>query len=112
MITILNNSVNSGLAWPQFIAYFATRKTPMFPTSATELLTSLASGDEAIIVAVHAEEALHHRLTAMGFRVGRPLRIMRRGAFLGPLHVRVGSTDVIIRRRDAQNIEVTRVAES
>ena len=29
------------------------------------------------------------------------------GAFLGPLHVRIGSTDVIIRRRDAGHIKVT-----
>ena len=71
-------------------------------------LSSLVPEEDAIIVAVHAEEAVHHRLTAMGFRIGKPVRLMRRGAFLGPLHVRVGSTDVIIRRRDAENIEVVR----
>ncbi len=69
-------------------------------------LASLTPGHEASIVAVHAEEALHHRLAAMGFRVGKRIQLMRRGAFLGPLHVRIGSTDVIIRRRDARCIEI------
>ncbi len=70
-------------------------------------LAALHPGQEATVVAVHAEEALHHRLAAMGFRAGKALRLMRRGAFLGPLHVRIGSTDVIIRRRDARQIEVS-----
>lgn len=69
-------------------------------------LASLPPGQETIVVAVHAEEALHHRLTAMGFRAGKTVRVMRRGAFFGPLHVRIGSTDVIIRRRDAGQIKV------
>jgi ferrous iron transport protein A len=71
-------------------------------------LASLPPGHEASIVAVHAEEALHHRLAAMGFRVGKRIQLMRRGAFLGPLHVRIGSTDVIIRQRDARCIEIAR----
>ena len=69
-------------------------------------LASLLPGREASIIAVHAEEALHHRLAAMGFRAGKRIQLMRRGAFLGPLHVRIGSTDVIIRRRDARCIEI------
>ena len=69
-------------------------------------LASLLPGQEATVLAVHAEEALHHRLTAMGFRAGKPVSLMRRGAFLGPLHVRIGSTDVIIRRRDAVHIKI------
>jgi len=72
----------------------------------SRLLTSLATGEEAKIVALHAPEALFHRLTALGFRSGRAVRLLRRAAFDGPLHVRVGSTDVIIRARDARCIEL------
>lgn len=72
----------------------------------SQSLSSLQPGQTASVVAVHAEEALHHRLTALGFRVGNSLRLIRRGSFFGPLHVRVGSTDVIIRRRDADAILV------
>ncbi len=73
-------------------------------------LASLLPGQDATIVAVQADEALHHRLTAMGFRAGKPVKLMRRGAFFGPLHVRVGSTDVIIRRTDAIHIKIAPAA--
>ena len=73
-------------------------------------LASLIPGQEATIVSVHADEALHHRLVAMGFRAGKTVSLIRRGAFMGPLHVRVGSTVVIIRRRDAVHIKVSRPA--
>lgn len=78
--------------------------------NAEHSLASMLPGEEAQVVAVHAEEALHHRLAAMGFRAGRALQLVRRGAFQGPLHVRVGSTDVIIRRRDARAIEIAAAA--
>jgi ferrous iron transport protein A len=71
-------------------------------------LTALAPGEEAAITAIHAGEALHHRLNALGFRIGRRVRLIRRAALFGPLHVRVGSTDVIIRRSDARHIELAR----
>ncbi len=69
-------------------------------------LTSLAPGEEASIVALHAPEALFHRLTALGFRKGRQVTLLRQAAFHGPLHVRIGSTDVIIRACDAHCIEL------
>ena len=79
-----------------------SQKAAIVPNS----LASLSPGKDAAIVAIHAEEALHHRLAAMGFRIGKRVLLMRGGAFLGPLHVRIGSTDVIIRRRDARCIEI------
>ncbi|HEX5392976.1 MAG TPA: FeoA family protein [Rhodocyclaceae bacterium] len=72
----------------------------------TTRLTSLQPGRQAAICAIHAGEALHHRLSALGLRVGKQIQVMRQGAFQGPLHVRVGSTDIIIRRSDAACIEL------
>ncbi|MCK9283012.1 MAG: ferrous iron transport protein A [Rhodocyclaceae bacterium] len=72
-------------------------------------LTSLAPGEEAQISKIHAAEALYHRLTALGFRSGRPIRLLRRAAFRGPLHIRIGSTDVIIRASDARCIELVAI---
>lgn len=59
-----------------------------------------------MITSVHAEEALHHRLAALGFRIGRSVLLMRRGKWSGPLHVRLGSTDVILRRAEAGLIAI------
>lgn len=70
------------------------------------LLSDLHPGEEAVIDGVHADEALHHRLAALGFRVGRSVRLLRRGRWAGPLHVRLGATDVMLRRSEAGLISI------
>ena len=69
-------------------------------------LASLHTGDTATIVAIHAEEALHQRLLALGIRSGKQVELIRRAAFSGPLQVRVGTTDVLLRRTEAAKIDV------
>lgn len=69
-------------------------------------LSQLETGQHAVIAAIEAEESLFHRLSALGFRVGKPLSIMRRANFNGPLHVRLGTTDIILRIADAARIRV------
>ena len=71
------------------------------------LLHELAPGDDATVTAIHADAALRLRLAALGLRIGRRVRVLRKGALSGPLHVRMGTTDVILRRRQAGHIEVT-----
>lgn len=70
------------------------------------LLSDLIPGQEAVIFAVHADEALHHRLAALGFRIGNRVQLMRRGRWAGPLHVRLGATDVMLRQTEADLISV------
>ncbi|HEY4370682.1 MAG TPA: FeoA family protein [Burkholderiales bacterium] len=77
---------------------------------ATMRLTELAPGQEAQVAVVHSTEHLAHRLAALGFRVGKSLLVMRQGALSGPLHVRLGTTDVILRRSEAAQIEVLPLA--
>ncbi|OGS81427.1 MAG: iron transporter [Gallionellales bacterium GWA2_59_43] len=69
-------------------------------------LAALHPGDTATIVAIHAEEALHQRLLALGFRSGKQVELIRKAAFSGPLQVRVGTTDVLLRRNEAAKINV------
>lgn len=69
-------------------------------------LSLLQTGQHAIIAAIEADESLFHRLSALGFRVGKPLSIIRRANFNGPLHVRLGTTDVVLRNIDAARIQV------
>lgn len=70
-------------------------------------LVGLKPGQSAIIRAIHSEQALHHRLAALGFRVGKSIELVRTARFAGPLHVRVGSTDIMLRRSEARQIEIT-----
>ena len=67
-------------------------------------LSQLFAGQHAVIHAVEAEAALHHRLSALGFKVGKSIMVIRRASFNGPIHVRLGTTDVILRPADAQRI--------
>lgn len=70
------------------------------------ILNNLRPGEHGVIHAVHAEQALHQRLSAMGFRVGKKIELIRRASFNGPLHVRIGTTDVILRGVEAQRIQL------
>ena len=69
-------------------------------------LSTLAAGESGVIAALHAEDELYHRLAAMGFRIGKRVEILRLGRFSGPLHLRIGATDLMLRRNDANKIDV------
>ena len=73
-------------------------------------LASLNPGDHATICSIHADESLHHRLSALGFRVGKHIELIRRARFSGPLHVRIGSTDIVMRQTEARRIHITPAA--
>lgn len=70
-------------------------------------LSNLNTGDQATIHAIDAEQSLHQRLLALGFRVGKKIELIRRASFNGPLHVRIGSTDVILRASEAKLIQIS-----
>ena len=69
-------------------------------------LSTLHPGDIATIVAIHAEEALHLRLLALGFRNGKQIEMIRKASFSGPVQVRIGTTDIMLRRIEASKITV------
>ncbi len=71
-------------------------------------LASLLTGEIATIVSIHAEEALHQRLLALGFRTGKQIELIRKASFSGPLQVRIGTTDIMLRRSEAQKIKVAK----
>jgi ferrous iron transport protein A len=73
-------------------------------------LAHLHPGDTATIVAIHAEEALHQRLLALGFRSGKQIELIRKASFSGPLQVRIGTTDILLRRTEAAKIKVCKRA--
>jgi ferrous iron transport protein A len=60
----------------------------------------------ATIDAVDGEGALALRMRAMGLRVGREVMVVRRSRLGGPLQIRVGTTDLIIRPREARLIRL------
>jgi ferrous iron transport protein A len=73
-------------------------------------LDQLEPGGSALILDVAAEPALRTRIEAMGLRVGRQVQVVRRARGGGPLQVRVGMTDLIIRPMQARLIQVAATA--
>ena len=74
-------------------------------------LNQLQPGEHGVIQHVHAEPMLALRLNAMGFRIGKRVALIRTAPFSGPMQVRIGSTDIIIRSDDAQHIELSGIQE-
>jgi ferrous iron transport protein A len=69
-------------------------------------LSALPLGTTASILGINTETMLEHRLQALGFRVGKQISVIRKAWLGGPLHVRIGTTEVIMRRCDARAIQV------
>ncbi len=71
-------------------------------------LDSLTTGERAIIRTLEVSEDLAYCLSAFGFRIGKTVQLIRRARFAGPLHIRIDTTDLMLRACDARCIEVQR----
>ena len=69
-------------------------------------LSSLRKGESALITGIHAPDHMRHRLQAMGLRTGREAEVIRRPR-LGPMQIRIGSVNLIMRRRDAARVTIS-----
>jgi ferrous iron transport protein A len=75
----------------------------------TVLLSELAVGQSATIRSLAVEPGLRHRLQALGLHRGQRVQLLRRGWWAGPLHLRVGMTELMLRRVDAARVGIERV---
>lgn len=71
-----------------------------------QTLSSLVAGQTATVQALHTDLGFQFRLNALGFRIGKPIKVIRTAPFNGPLHLKLGNTEVMLRQQDADNIEV------
>ena len=69
-------------------------------------LDQLHPRQTAEIQSIQAEKEFSRRLSALGLRTGQLIRVLRSAPLQGPLHIRVGHTDIMIRRQDAHRIQV------
>jgi len=68
-------------------------------------LSRLGTGETAHITGIHAPDDIRQRLQAMGLRTGRVAQVIR-CTRLGPMQIRIGSVDLIMRRRDAARVAI------
>ena len=76
------------------------------------LLSELAAGQSATIRTLAVDPGLRHRLQALGLHRGQRVQLLRRGWWAGPLHLRVGMTELMLRRADAARVGIDNVALS
>lgn len=69
-------------------------------------LSQMETNRIGTIMAIHAGQDLRRRLAGLGLRSGTRVRIIRQSPLNGPIQIRVGHTDLIMRPADAANIEV------
>jgi ferrous iron transport protein A len=69
-------------------------------------LSAMKVGQSATIQAFHVDTGFQYRLNGLGLRIGKTFEVIRRAPFNGPFHLRIGSTELMLRKQDAQMIEV------
>ena len=69
-------------------------------------LNRLNTGEVAKIISVAGDEAIRARINGLGLRLGQEVAVIRRARMGGPLQVRVGHTDVLMRPEQADLIKL------
>jgi ferrous iron transport protein A len=69
-------------------------------------LLDLPPGATGTVAGLAADAGLRQRMEALGLRPGQNVQVLRRGWWAGPLHVRVGMTELMLRRRDAARVSL------
>jgi len=76
------------------------------PAEGPATLDQLAPSQSATVLGIDLAFELRERLAALGVKVGRRLQMVHRLGKGGPLQVRAGSTDFILRIQEAANIRI------
>ncbi len=71
-------------------------------------LNLLQAGEVAKIASVTADEALKARISGLGLRIGQEVAVIRRACLGGPLQIRVGHTDILMRPEQANLINLAK----
>ena len=78
----------------------------------TLALAALEPQQDAVVTALDLDFSVRERLAALGMRIGRRLHVVRRVGSVGPLQVRIDHTDLILRRAEADRIQVRLLRET
>ncbi len=69
-------------------------------------LDQLPTGMIATVCYIEAQAEMVSRMRALGIKPGNPVSVVRSAPLSGPLQVRAGQTDIILRRAEAASIHV------
>lgn len=72
-------------------------------------LAQLNTGDQAVVTALQGGCAMQHRLRSVGMKEGKPLRVVTKHHFSGPVVVEIEERNITIGRGMAQRVAVERM---
>lgn len=72
-------------------------------------ILDLKQGESAKILSMAINPLAHARYAAMGLKIGATVSFIRRAAFGGPIHIRIGLTDLAVSRKVAQHIKIDKI---
>ena len=63
-------------------------------------------GASVKVIALSFDEELSRRINALGIRIGATVIVLRKATFNGPIHIGVGTTELMMRVTQAKLIDV------
>jgi len=79
---------------------------PSVPTLTLTQLDQIPVGMTATVCYIEAQTEMTARLRALGIKPGNQISVVRCAPLSGPLQIRAGQTDIILRRTEAAAIHV------
>ena len=77
------------------------------PITSPHTLEQLASGESGDVMAIRVDADLKKRFSALGLKEGVHVQVLRKATLGGPIHLRVGTSELILRRQEARCISLT-----
>lgn len=70
-------------------------------------LLGLSEGQSGFIHKLTMDRLLIQRLNAMGLKKGKKVTVLRKAQFKGPFHIRIDTTELMIREHEASLIQIS-----
>jgi ferrous iron transport protein A len=74
------------------------------PSALPMTLEKLSNGESGSVMAINVDGELKKRFFALGLKEGTHVQVLRKAKFGGPMHLRVGTSELILRVREASCI--------
>lgn len=65
-------------------------------------LSDLEPGETGIIDCLHFDDDYRERIYGMGLRCNHKVHCLRKAPFGGPIHIKIGSTELFLRLKEAK----------
>jgi|TARA_B110000977_G_scaffold75961_1_gene102517 ferrous iron transport protein A len=69
-------------------------------------LSQLPEGKSGIIKNLTSNDIVNGRLKALGFEKKTVIKVLRKAKYNGPIHLQIGSTELMIREKTANEISL------